>query len=93
MVNPPRRIPGRPRSPTPPGSLVEEIRRISHPDVVSAGLTTTADGEWAALVRVSRKAQTPIPEVERFLAGFPVVYERAPEFPPIARPAYPDRGE
>jgi len=92
MTNPPR-IPGRPRSSAPPGSLVEEIRNISHPDVVSTGLTTTADGEWAALVRVRRKARTPIPEVERFLAGFPVVYERTPEFPPVARPAYPDQGE
>ena len=93
MTNPPRRIPGRPRFPTPPANLVEEIRKISHNDVVSAGLTTTANGEWAALVRVGRDAQTPIAEVERLLAGFPIIFETSPEHPPVARPAYPDRGE
>jgi hypothetical protein len=89
----PTRVPGLPKSAAPPHRLAEEIRRISHPDVVSVGLTTTADGEWAALVRTTSKARAPIREIERLLTGFPIIYETVPESPPVARPAYPDRGE
>jgi hypothetical protein len=85
--------PAPPKSTTPPQKLAEGVRRLIHPDVESAGLTTTPEGEWAALIRVPSKTPTPIAEIERLFAGFPVIYETAPEYPAVARPAYPDRGE
>jgi hypothetical protein len=85
--------PAPPSDDEPPAALWELSRTIDHPDVVSAGLTTTRDGAWALYVVARRGAGTPIAEIERAAGGYPVVYERAPDELPVARPAYPDRGE
>jgi hypothetical protein len=91
----PRRehVPAPPKEPEPPPGLTEAVRAIDHPAVVNAGLTTTTKGEWAAIVRVHPGVRTPIRDLERQLGGFPVVYETAPKRLPVARPAFPDRGE
>ncbi|MCP3402989.1 hypothetical protein [Bradyrhizobium sp. CCGB20] len=86
-------VPVPPKSAEPPRGLVEAVNAIAHPDVENAGLTTTTSGEWAAMVRVRRGRPTPIPDVDSQLAGFPVIYETASNEPPVARPAFPDRGE
>jgi hypothetical protein len=81
-----------PRSPEPPG-LLRAAQALSHPDVSSAGLTTTPDGRWALLVRVRPGARTPIAEVEQAAGGHPVIYQPEPDDLPVARPAYPLLGE
>ena len=85
--------PGRPRSSQPPSDLAEFAASIAHPDVSRSGLTTTEDGEWALMLRVKRGTPTPIGDIERRLAGYRVFYEDEPQDPPVARPAYPSRGE
>jgi hypothetical protein len=69
------------------------VKFLNHPDVVSAGLTTTEAGEWAAIVWVRRGTQTPIEEIGHRFTGFPVIYDTAADEPEVARPAFPDRGE
>ena len=93
MVKSPVHIPASPKSEEPPHGLAEAVKALDHPDVVNAGLTTTTTGLWAAMIRVRRGTRTPIPDVDRRLAGFPVIYETAPDQLPVARPAFPDRGE
>ena len=85
--------PGLPTSPKPPRGLVEIAKSLTHPDVTGVGLTTTDDGRWALMVRVKPSAQTPIREVQETCSGYPVIYQDEPEEPPVARPAYPHRGE
>jgi hypothetical protein len=86
-------IPAPPKSPEPPRGLAEAVKAFAHPDVENVGLTTTSSGEWAVMVRVHRFSPTPIPDVDSHFAGFPLIYETAPNEFPVARPAYPDRGE
>ncbi|HEY8008459.1 MAG TPA: hypothetical protein VIE66_17060 [Methylocella sp.] len=93
MVKSPVHIPASPKSEEPPHGLAEAVKALDHPDIVNAGLTTTTTGLWAAMIRVRRGTRTPIPDVDRRLAGFPVIYETAPDQLPVARPAFPDRGE
>jgi hypothetical protein len=86
-------IPGVPESDKPPRRLVQIAGSLNHPDITRVGLTTTTDGRWALMVRVNSGTQIPIREVEDASRGFPVVYQDEPDEPPIARPAYPGRGE
>jgi hypothetical protein len=73
--------------------LAEAAASLTHPLVTRAGLTTTADGRWALMVRVKEGTATPVPEVEAASHGHPVVYDVEPRDWPVARPAYPGRGE
>ena len=84
--------PALPSSPA-PAELVALAGSLSHPAVEQTGLTTTMDGRWALLVRVPRGTPTPLAEVEQAAGGHPVVYQPAPDPPPVARPAFPERGE
>ena len=77
----------------PPSRLVRISEGLSHPAIAQAGVTKTRDGHWALLVRLRKGIRTPVPEVERQRAAFPVVYEPEPDVVPIARPAYPRHGE
>lgn len=92
MSNRTTHIPGLPKSPKPPQTLVEISKSITHPDVAGVGLTTTDDGRWALMVRVRPSTQIPIREVEEMCGNYPVIYQDEPE-PPVARPAYPRSGE
>jgi hypothetical protein len=85
-------VPGAPRTAKPPRALVDLVERLSRDGSLSTGLTTTETGEWALLVRVPAGVATPLPEVEREAAGLPVVYEPIDRLP-VARPAFPGRGE
>ncbi len=66
---------------------------MRHPAVSKAGLTTTDDGDWALKLWLRRGISAPPEELVRQLEGFPVVYDEEPAVPPVARPAYPRRGE
>lgn len=66
---------------------------LRHPDVTRVGLTTTGDGDWAVMVRTKPGTVTPIAAIEKAGRGYPVIYEVEPDEPPVARPAYPSRGE
>ena len=85
--------PAPPRSATPPDDLAAIASSLAHPKITRSGLTTTAGGEWALMVRVKPGTPTPIDDIEAAAAGHPVVYEDEPEQHPVARPAYPGRGE
>jgi hypothetical protein len=85
--------PMRPLTPDPPTALVAIADTLTHPDVTRVGLTTTSTGEWALMVRIRLGRPTPIPEVEAHAGGYPVVYQDEPRSPPVARPAYPAKGE
>jgi hypothetical protein len=80
-----------PATPEPPARLIEVADAVRDPLVAQSGVTTTADGRWALYVTVRPNVAVPIPDVERQAAGYPVVYEAAPDEPPIAGPAYPRR--
>jgi hypothetical protein len=86
-------IPGRPKTPGPPPALYAAQEAVSHAGPSRVGVTTTRDGDWALMVRVPQGTATPIAEVEAASGGFPVIYQYEPEEPPVARPAYPRRGE
>lgn len=88
-----RHRPGRPRSPEPPAALTAIVDRLTHPQVSRVGITTTSNGDWAMMVWVKSGATTPIEAIETEADGFPVIYEKEPIDPPVARPAYPGRGE
>ena len=85
--------PGRPKSAEPPDDLAATAASLAHPDITRSGLTTTADGEWALMVRVKPGTPTPIQAIEEASGSHPVVYDDEPGEYPVARPAYPDRGE
>ena len=84
-------IPGRPTTPEPP-ELVRLALSLHHKDVVSTGLTTTAEGRWALLVTVKPDTPVPINEIEK-LSHYPVIYQGGAGRLPVARPAYPSLGE
>jgi hypothetical protein len=86
-------IPGRPVSPEPPSKLVEITKTVSDAAVTRVGLTTTTDGRWALMVRVKPGTPIPVKAVEEASSDYPVIYQEEPEEPPVARPAYPARGE
>lgn len=85
-------VPAPPREPEPPAVIRRLSESIRHPSIASAGLTTTSSGDWALLVRVKPGVKVPIPEIERQAQGHPIVYQPARPMP-VARPAFPDRGE
>lgn len=93
MDSQPSHSPGSPASPEPPEELVKVADTLDHPDVSRVGLTTTEDGRWALMAYVRAGASVPIPEVEEATGSHPVVYEPESGTWPIARPAYPARGE
>jgi hypothetical protein len=86
-------IPGPPKSPEPPRQLVEIADALSHPAVSRVGLTTTADGRWALMIRIRPGTPLPLKEVEAICADYPIVYQEEPRDLPVARPAYPALGE
>jgi hypothetical protein len=86
-------IPGHPKESEPPRELIEARNALSGARVSRVGLTTTHEGDWALIVRIPRGSQWPLDEVEAASRGFPVIYQYEPEQMPVARPAYPDRGE
>ena len=85
-------VPAPPREPKPPAVIRRLSENLHHPGIASAGLTTTSSGDWALLVRVKPGVKVPILEIERQVQGHPVVYQTARPMP-LARPAFPDRGE
>ncbi len=93
MKPPIQHHPGEPDTDDPPAALIEVLDRLDDPLVVQSGVTTTPDGRWALFVAVPREADVPLAGIERQAAGFPVVYQAAPLEAPIARPAFPGRGE
>lgn len=86
-------IPGLPLSPEPPEGLLSLADSLTHPCVTRVGLTTTAEGEWALMVRVRRGTAIPLPDLEQQCSPYPIVYQAEPDDPPVARPAYPSLGE
>jgi len=84
--------PAPPRNPDPPEIIRHLSETLEHPSVQGVGLTTTSKGEWALLVNVKRGAPIPIPEIEQQAHGYPVIYVQTHDLP-VARPAYPNRGE
>ncbi|MGH9720002.1 MAG: hypothetical protein ACRD8O_07300 [Bryobacteraceae bacterium] len=77
----------------PPEDLKRLVRRLRHPAVAQAGLTSTDRGEWALLLTVKPGTPTPVPEIETIRGRYPVVYEEESGRMPVARPAYPAEGE
>lgn len=86
-------IPGMPQDMTPPAELERAADTPAPEGVVQLGLTTTTDGEWALLARISSHVHAPVDAVERLAHGHPVIYETASGILPVARPAYPADGE
>lgn len=86
-------IPGPPEVAEPPSKLCEIADALPHPAVSRVGLTTTADGRWALMVRIRPGTPVPVKEVEVVCREYPVVYQEDPKELPVARPAYPALGE
>jgi hypothetical protein len=87
-------MPSKPSTPSPPPRLQRvKAEAVKHPAVARAGFTTTEDGKWALKLWLKRGEQAPLKDLEAQCAGVPVVYDEEPEFPPVARPAYPRLGE
>lgn len=85
-------IPGRPSTPE-PRKLVTLAAKVSHPDIIKSGITTTQKGDWALLLTVKKNTAIPLKEIEKKSAGFPVIYQEDSGHILIARPAYPALGE
>lgn len=83
----------RPPERPPPKLQQIKARALKYPDVARAGLTKTEDGRWAVKLWLRKTVRAPLPDLEEQCEGFPIIYDREPEFPPVARPAYPRRGE
>jgi hypothetical protein len=86
-------MPAPPLEPEPPKELLRLAESLAHPAVTRIGLTTTERGEWALMVRVPPGTALPLPDLEERCRPFSVVYQYEPQEPPVARPAYPSRGE
>jgi hypothetical protein len=84
--------PAPPREPEPPAIIRRLSETIRHPSIASTGLTTTSGGGWALLVRVKPGVKVPIAEIEQQAQGHAVIYQQARSMP-VARPAFPSRGE
>lgn len=76
-----------------PKPLADLAERLRHPAVTQIGVTLTPDGRWALLVQVKAGTSLPIKALERAARPYGLVYEEEPATLPIARPAYPARGE
>ncbi len=86
--------PPRPRKPYPPREL-QRLKTLAkrQPEVARVGFTTTEDGQWALMVWVREATDFPISRIEERRGDYQVVYTWEPDYPPIARPAYPEKGE
>lgn len=80
-------------SPEPPAGLTKIADTIRLPSGYQSGLTISPEGYWALLVRVPSGTATPVASIESLATGYPVVYQVLPTRIPVARPAYPSRGE
>lgn len=77
-----------------PESLRDISETISHPALTQVGETKTRDGQWALLATVRRGTPGSVLEKIKEMAGeFPVIFEEESDRLPVARPAYPERGE
>lgn len=86
--------PSKPKTSTPPQGLLRlKKRALTLPSVARAGLTTTKDGEWALKVWLKEETPESTAQIEKMSKDYPVVYDKEPAYPPVARPAYPDLGE
>lgn len=82
------------RSSDPPAALEQAKAEVrNHPDVARVGLTMTEDGRWALMVWPREGVEPPIGDLDRLFTDYPIVYESEPPNLPIARPAYPSKGE
>lgn len=77
-----------------PEPLLRVCDNLKHPAVMECGLTKTQSNQWALWVKVRRGTEVPVAEIDAMAEGFPIVYEvdEASELP-VARPAFPARGE
>jgi hypothetical protein len=64
-------------------------KAISHPEITKAGITKTAEGQYALLATVRKNTSTPVTEIEEIAGGFPVIYEQEEDSLPVAWPARP----
>lgn len=85
-------IPGLPKTPQPEG-LAELAGSLQHPAIVRTGVTTTGSGRWAVLVVVKKNTTLPLHAIEQICTGYPVIYQEDSGRMPVARPAYPQKGE
>jgi hypothetical protein len=76
-----------------PTALQDVAARARHPAATEIGITKTPDGRWALLVQVKKGTKVPLEALEGMAGGYPVLYEEEPDSLPVARPAYPSRGE
>ncbi|MEI8379112.1 MAG: hypothetical protein WCJ09_03220 [Planctomycetota bacterium] len=81
MLAPAIHIPGLPKTPDPPKSLVELSESLKHPLVIRTGVTCDQSGQWALYVTVPKHVNIPIPDLEAKCLGFPVAYEAEPDEP------------
>lgn len=80
--------PGRPKTPAPSSTLRERLAALDHPAIANRGVTTTADGEWAMLVRVHQGPASIRQALIEQAREVPIVVEVVGD-PPLARPAFP----
>jgi hypothetical protein len=75
-----------------PNELIKISEKvISHPEITKAGITKTAEGQYALLATVRKNATTPVAEIEEIAKGFPVIYQHEEDSLPVAWPAKPGR--
>ena len=77
-----------------PELLRDLSENISHPALKQVGETKTRDGKWALLAIVRHGTPRSVLEkIEEMAGDFPVIFEEESEQLPVARPAYPEKGE
>lgn len=70
-----------------------KTRFRKHPGVYSIGVTRADDGRWALRIVHRKNIAAPFADVGEEVEGIPVLYDSEPDLMPVARPAFPDRGE
>jgi hypothetical protein len=68
-------IPSPPQDTVPPPELANAALSFKDPSFQQVGLTSTVEGQWAALVIVPPDTEVPIARIETFFAPYPVIYE------------------
>ncbi|MEM9366489.1 MAG: hypothetical protein AAGD07_10880 [Planctomycetota bacterium] len=71
----PTHDPGDPKGPC-PADLEQIADNLRHPDVIRAGLTCNADGQWALYISVQADTEVPLSDLDA--GSFPVVYVAEP---------------
>lgn len=71
-------------------ALKEQVRRLA--DVERVGFTMR-DGRWILAVWLRKGVPSPLPGLGFEARGFEIVYGTVPGRMPVARPAFPRRGE